>query len=58
MEEKKWEVYVKVKDAAGNDFICPISALKDPKKATKEELDNCVDDATTHRFAGQITVEE
>lgn len=58
MEEKKGEVYVKVKDAAGNDFICPINALKEAKHATEEELDNCVDDATTHRYAGQISVEK
>lgn len=50
--------YIEVKDAAGNDFICPINALKDPKTAAEEELDNCVDDATTYRYAGQISVEE
>ena len=38
--------YVWVKDKAGNEFICKIDALKDPQKASKEELDNCVDDAT------------
>ena len=38
--------YVWVKDKAGNEFICKIGDLKDPKKASKEELDKCVDDAT------------
>jgi hypothetical protein len=38
--------YVWVKDRAGNEFICPSSALKDPKKASPEELDKCVDDAS------------
>jgi hypothetical protein len=37
--------HVWVKDRAGNEFICPAEALKDPKHATKEELKNCVDDA-------------
>jgi hypothetical protein len=32
-----------VKDKEGNEFICHLSQLKDPKKATKEELDQCVD---------------
>lgn len=56
VEEKREELYVRVKDAAGNDFICPIGALKDPKTATEAELDNCVDDATTQRYSGNIKV--
>jgi hypothetical protein len=39
--------FVWVKDKAGNEFICQMDALKDPKKATAEELKNCVDDAKT-----------
>lgn len=38
-EEKQW---VWVKDRAGNRFMCPISALKDPKKLSKEELAECL----------------
>jgi hypothetical protein len=37
--------HVWVKDRAGNEYICPIDALKNPKKATKEELAHCVNDA-------------
>jgi hypothetical protein len=37
--------YVWVKDRKGNEFICNIKDLKDPKKASREELKNCVDDA-------------
>jgi hypothetical protein len=50
--------YVRVKDGAGNDFLCPIDALKHPKDATEEELANCVDDATVGRYAGDIEVVE
>ena len=50
--------YVRVKDGAGHDFLCPIDALKDPKDATEEEIENCVDDATVHRYAGDIEVVE
>lgn len=32
-----------VKDKEGNEFICNLSQLKDPKKASKEDLANCVD---------------
>jgi hypothetical protein len=37
--------FVWVHDKAGNKFICPAEALKDPKYASEEELKNCVDDA-------------
>ncbi|MGB6377123.1 MAG: hypothetical protein WBG24_10420 [Syntrophobacteria bacterium] len=47
---------VKVKDAAGNDWLCPLDALMDPKDASDEELNSCVDYATVGRYAGDIKV--
>ncbi len=58
MEEVGKEIYVRVKDKAGNEFICPIDALKDRAEASEEELDNCVDDAVAGRYAGNITVKK
>ena len=58
MAEEKKDLWVRVKDGAGNDFICPLDALKDPKTATEEELDNCVDNATAQRYSGNIKVVE
>ena len=55
MAERK-DVYVRVKDQAGNEFLCPLDVLKDVKDATKEELEDCVDDATVGRYAGDIKV--
>jgi hypothetical protein len=55
-EHKEQQVYVKVKDVAGNEFVCPIDALKDLKEVSEEVLDNCVDDATVGRYAGNIKV--
>ena len=40
---KPTDPLVWVKDKEGNEFICHISQLKDPKNATKEELAACVD---------------
>jgi len=57
MNDKKI-LYVRVHDNAGNEFICPLEALKDPKTATEEELDQCVDDGTVGRYAGNIKVVE
>jgi len=40
MAEYKKNVYVRVRDGSGNLSLCPIEALKDPKEATEEELEN------------------
>jgi hypothetical protein len=55
-EQDQKQVYVRVKDGAGNQFLCPIDALKDIKKATDDEIENCVDDAVVGRYAGEIKV--
>ena len=57
MENEKI-LYVRVKDQTGNDFICSIDSLIDPEKATKEELENCVDDGVVGRYAGNIEIAE
>jgi arginine/ornithine N-succinyltransferase beta subunit len=57
-EGSEKQVYVRVKDGAGNQFLCPIDALKDIKKATEQELENCVDNAVAERYAGEIKVLE
>jgi hypothetical protein len=46
--------FVKVKDRSGNEWLCPLDALKKAKDATQEELDDCVElDVVTHT-AGDI----
>jgi hypothetical protein len=55
-ESVRGKPFVKVKDAAGNDWLCPLDALMDPKDASDEELNSCVDDATVGRYAGDIKV--
>jgi hypothetical protein len=37
--------FVWVKDRDGNEFICPVNALKDPGDLTEEEKAQCVDAA-------------
>jgi hypothetical protein len=41
----KTEPLVWVKDNAGNRFLCPMDALRDPNSLSEEEKKNCVDDA-------------
>jgi hypothetical protein len=50
------QVYVRVQDYAGNDFVCPIEALKGLKEVPEEILGKCVDDATVGRYAGNIKI--
>ena len=38
--------FVWVKDKAGNEFVCHIDDLKDPKNISDEDLKNCIDDAS------------
>jgi hypothetical protein len=52
------ELFVRVKDRSGEEFVCPLKALKNPKDLNPEELDQCVDSATVGRYAGDIKVEE
>lgn len=58
VEKEKKDIWVRVKDDAGNEFICPLNALKERRSATNKELDNCVDDAVTGRYAGNIDIED
>jgi hypothetical protein len=50
------EVFVRVRDANGEEFVCPLKALRNPKDLSPEELDNCVDSATVNRYAGDIEI--
>jgi hypothetical protein len=38
-----------VKDKAGNEYVCDLSALEDPKKLSEEEKKHCIDDASVHQ---------
>jgi len=55
-EGKEAQVYARVKDLTGNEFVCPIDALKRLREVPEEILDNCVDDATIGRYAGNIKI--
>jgi hypothetical protein len=45
--------FTRVKDTAGNEYICAADGLKNPKKASRQELRNCIDESKTPQpFAG------
>ncbi len=49
MEKKESHIlkdrFVWVKDKEGNEFVCPISALRNPDELTEEEKSRCMDAA-------------
>ena len=57
-DSAKKDVYVRVKDGAGNDFLCPLDALKEPSEISDEDLENCVDDGTVGRYASNIEIKK
>ncbi len=48
--------YLKVKDAAGNEYLCPLDALKSLDKATDEDLANCVEAEVVGRYSSDHEV--
>lgn len=45
MSESQSPALVWVKDDAGNRFMCPVDALRDPNSVTEEEKKKCLHDA-------------
>lgn len=59
MEKKpQEEIYVRVKDGSGQEFVCPLTALRNPADLSPAESEHCVDSATVGRYAGDITIKE
>lgn len=56
--EEKRPKYLRVKDMTGNEYLCPLDALKNVKDATDEELSECVEGDVVGRYAGDIEVGE
>jgi len=44
MKSKKKNLVV-VKDRAGNEFVCDLGSLRDPKGMSDHDLQNCFEDA-------------
>ncbi len=54
-KDKKYK-YLKLKDKAGNEFLCPLDALKSVSNATEEELAECVEEDVVGRYSGDIEI--
>ncbi len=54
--ESNENAYVKVKDMAGNEFVCPLKELRDARKITDDELENCFEGDVVGRYAGMLNI--
>lgn len=48
--------YIRLKDDAGSEFLCPLDTLKCLEEATEEELAECVEGDVVGRCAGDIEI--
>lgn len=55
-KEARGKKYVRLKDKAGSEFLCPLDALKSIKNATEEEIAECVEGDVVGRVAGDIEI--
>ena len=54
--ETNENVYVRVKDMAGNEFVCPLHELRDARTISDAELENCFEGDVVGRYAGQLNI--
>jgi hypothetical protein len=43
---------------AGNEFVCPLKELRDARKISDDELDNCFEGDVIGRYAGLLNIVE
>lgn len=55
-KESDNDVFVRVKDGAGNEFVCPLSGLRDVKDVSEDELEDCFDGDVVGRYAGTLNI--
>jgi hypothetical protein len=48
--------YINVKDQTGNDYLCPMNAVKDRNAITDQEFDECVEKDVVGRYSGNIDI--
>ncbi|MBR9985288.1 MAG: hypothetical protein KFF68_05200 [Desulfosarcina sp.] len=56
--DRSQDVFVRVKDMAGNEFVCPLNALRNVKGVNEEELEDCFEGDVVGRCAGQLNIVE
>jgi hypothetical protein len=50
-------VYFIVENQQGEQYLCPLNAVKDANAVTHDEFDDCVEKDVTERYSGNIEIE-
>ena len=46
--------YVLVKDSDDNEYLCPVTAGRNPAASKTDEVDDCVEAEVVGRYAGNL----
>ena len=58
MSHENKDRYFRTRDENGEEILCPVESVSNPKAVSEKEMEECVDAATAGRYAGTITVED
>jgi len=56
MSSKKSNVYVRKKSKDGEEILCPIDEVGDPKTIVKDDAEECVEKDVVGRYAANIEI--
>ena len=56
MTENNDETFVLVKDANGDNLLCPVDTVQDASSVNPDEIDDCVGEEVVRRYAGNIKI--
>ena len=57
MATKNKNTYFIVKGKHGNDYLCPLNAVKVRDAVSDQELDKCIEKDVVDRYSGDIDIE-
>jgi len=49
-------IYGKYEDDTGEKYYCPMDAIRDARRVSEWELDDCVEASTAGRYSGNLNV--
>jgi len=53
---KTEDTFEKFEDETGEEYYCPINDVRDDRRVSEWEIDNCVEASTAGRYSGNLNV--
>ena len=50
------DTFVLVKSSKGENYLCPLNAVRNNSSISVDEIDNCVEEDVIGRYAGNINI--